>query len=71
MRSIRAALLISIPIILVGSPNHVFAIDDEELNERLDEMAAEQGFTDKKQLEALKMHVSSILRTQEFFFTET
>lgn len=59
-------LLTSI-LFIFGSNNPAFAIDENELNEKLKIMAEQQGITDKKQLESLKSQVLSILKMQERF----
>ena len=66
MRVSLLTLLTSI-LFIFGTINSAFAIDENELNEKLKEMAEQKGITDKEQLDSLKSLVISILKTKERF----
>lgn len=66
MRASLLTLFACIAFIYI-SINSAFADSEGELNEKIGEIAAQQGITDKEQLESLKSQVLSILKTKERF----
>jgi hypothetical protein len=66
MSTVRYLMHVCIVLIFSAS-KAAFAISEKELNEKLNEMAAQEGITDKKQLESLKAQVISIIKTKEHF----
>lgn len=66
MRVVMLRQLLSILFVL-GAFNSAFAVNEKELNEKINEVAARQGITDKRQIETLKLQVISIIKTKEHF----
>jgi len=52
---------------ILGIYNSALAIDENELNVKLENMAIQRGITDKAEIEKLKLQVLSILKTRERF----
>ena len=66
MKAALFTLLIGVLFIL-GACNSALAIDENELNVKLENMAIQRGITDKAEIEKLKLQVLSILKTRERF----
>ncbi|ABV37189.1 hypothetical protein Ssed_2582 [Shewanella sediminis HAW-EB3] len=69
----RAKLYIAIIFLLLfcNTLTSAFAVEEADLNKKLEELATQYGITDKEQLESLKIQVLSILKTRERFSFST
>lgn len=66
MKAILYIAIIS-SLLFCNALSSAFAVEEANLIKKLEELAAEQGITDKEQLESLKIQVLSILKTREGF----